>query len=65
MRCDLGFLQRLDASDFELLDRAPALQPGGFQHLFALDVGLLDMLLGDDLGLPDLPVGVDALGSFR
>ena len=64
-RGDLGLLQRLDAGDLQLLDRAPPLQPRGFHHLLALDVALLDLLLGEDLGLAHLPVGVDALRLLR
>ena len=60
-----AFLQGLDARDFELLDHAPPLQPGRFQRLFPGDFGGLDVAAGDYLGLPDLAVGVDALGAFR
>src|SRR3984957_15108733 len=62
---DLGFLQRLDAADFELLDDAPALQPGCLQRLLLRHFGGLDVAAGDNLGLLDLPVGVDALRAFR
>ena len=65
VRGDLGFLQRLNATDFELLDHAPALQPGRFQRLLLRYFGGLDVAAGDDFGLLDLPVGVDALGAFR
>jgi len=34
-----------------LLDGAPAFQPRRLQSLLAGDVGLLDLLLGDDLRL--------------
>ena len=64
-RGDLGLLQRLHSRDLELLDRAPPFEPRGFEHLLALDVALLDLLLGDDFGLPHLPIGVDPLGFLR
>ncbi len=51
--------------DFELLDHAPALQPGRFQRLLPRYFGGLDIAAGDDLGLLDLPVGVDALRALR
>jgi hypothetical protein len=53
-----------NAGDFELLDRAPAGEPGGFERLFARDIRGLDFLARDDLGLLDLAVGVDALGAL-
>src|SRR6266403_3667799 len=65
VRGNLGFLQGLDAADFELLDHAPALQPSRFERLFPRHFAGLDVATGDDLGLLDLPVGVDALGAFR
>ena len=65
VRGDLGFLQGLDARDFELLDHAATLQPGRFERLLPGHFGGLDVAAGDDLGLLDLAVGVDALGAFR
>ena len=59
---DLGLLQRLHARDLELLDRAPSLEARRVQRLLALDVAPLDLLRGDDFGLPHLTIGVDALG---
>jgi hypothetical protein len=48
-----------------LLTHAPALEPGCFQRLLLRHFGGLDVAAGDDFGLLDLPIGVDALGSFR
>src|SRR6266403_2365789 len=65
VRGNLGFLQGLDAADFELLDHAPALQPSRFERLLPGHFTGLDVATGDDLGLLDLPIGVDALGALR
>ena len=65
VRGDLGFLQRLNAADFELLDHTPTLQSRRFQRLLLRHFGGLDLAAGDDFGLLDLPVGVDALRTFR
>src|SRR6267143_1565954 len=65
VRGNLGFLQGLDATDFELLDHAPALQPSRFERLLPGHFTGLDVATGDDLGLLDLPIGVDALGALR
>jgi len=61
----ISLLQGLDTRDFELFDHAPALQPGCFQRLLPRHFGGFDVATGDDLGLPDLAIGVDALGAFR
>src|ERR1700676_2600283 len=64
VRGDLGFLQGLDPPDFELFDHTPALQPDRLERLLSRHFGGLDLATGDDLGLLDLAVGVDALGAF-
>src|SRR3954447_10255667 len=61
-RGNLGFLKRLDTGDFELFDRTSPFDSRRLQRLFARDVRGLDLLARDNLGLPDLAVGVDALG---
>ena len=61
---DLGFLQRLGAGDLELLDRAPAFEPSDVEHLFAHNVGALDLLGRDNVGLLHPAVGVGALGEL-
>ena len=58
---DLRLLQRLHARDLQLLDRTPSLEAGRVQRLLTLDVALLDLLLGDDLGLPHKTVSADSL----
>src|SRR5712664_2054311 len=65
VRGNLGFLQGLDATDLELLDYAPTLQPSRFERLLLGHFTGLDVATGDDLGLFDLPIGVDALGALR
>ncbi len=64
-RGDLGFAQRLDAGDFELLGRAAALEPRRIERPFAVDVGGLDIARCRDLGLPHARIGLDALGAPR
>src|SRR5713226_6021629 len=62
---DLRFLQGLDARDFKLLDHAPTLQPSCFERLLPRHLGGLNLAAGHDLGLLELPIGVDAFGAFR
>ena len=57
---DLGLLQRLRPCHFELLDRAPAFEPGDVDRLLARDVGPADLLGSDDIGFLQAPIGIGA-----
>jgi hypothetical protein len=61
-RGNLGFLERLDTGDLELFDGTSAFDPRRLQRMLARDIRGLDLPARDNLGLPDLAVGVDALG---
>src|ERR1700728_4084934 len=57
----LGLLQRLSAGDLELLQGAPAFEPGEFERLLAQNVGAPYMLRGDDIGFLHATIGVRSL----